>query len=369
MAASEVHSRTVTIDEARRAVLVAMRSKRPVFLWGPPGIGKSDLVQQIADELHGLLIDIRLPLLDPTDVKGMPYFDQETKRMRWAPPNELPTAEQAAKYPVIVLFLDEMNAAAQSVQASAYQLTLNRRIGEYRLPDNVVIVAAGNRDNDRGVTFRMPSPLANRFIHLEIRPDFDCWNRWAVNNDIHPDVVGYLNFAKSDLYDFRPDNSSRAFATARSWAFVSQLIQDPTVDSNTVMELVAGSIGESLAIKFMAHRKFCANLPNPEDILTGRVKSAEVKETSAQYSLATNMCYELKDYHTNNRAKLNVDKWHEMVDNFFRFAMNHFTSEVVILSVKVAIAEYKIPFQGSKMKTYPDFIQRYGKYVTAALQV
>lgn len=368
MATTSIDTRTVNLNEARKAVTVAMRRKRPVFLWGPAGVGKSDLAAQLATEMQGALIDLRMPLLDPTDLKGMPYFDQSTKTMRWAPPSELPNQEFASKYPVVILFLDEMNSAAPSVQASAYQLILNRRVGEYRLPDNVVIMAAGNRDSDRGVTYRMPAPLANRFVHLEVRPDFDVWQQWAVNNRVHPDVVGYLNFAKSDIYDFRTDNSTRAFATPRTWAFVSELLGDAELDESTAMELISGCVGEALAIKFMTHRRFCQNLPKPSDILAGRVKDCDVKEISAQYSLATNMCYELKTYHDNNRTKLDSEKWHSMVDNFFRFVMDHFSTEVVILTTKIAISEYRIPFQGSKMKTYQEFIQRYGKYISKALQ-
>ena len=114
--------------------------------------------------------------------------------MAWAPPAELPTEEFAAQFDNIVLFLDEMNSAAPAVQAAAYQLILNRRVGQYKLPDNVLIVAAGNREADKGVTYRMPAPLANRFVHLELAVDFDDWFQWAVENDIHQDVVGYLNF-------------------------------------------------------------------------------------------------------------------------------------------------------------------------------
>jgi hypothetical protein len=110
-------------------------------------------------------------------------------------------------------------------------------------------------------------------------------------------------------------------------------------------------------------------LPNPSDILSGKVTNCDVKEVSAQYSLATNMCYELKAYHENNKSRLDTDKWHKMVDNFFRFVMDHFTAEVVIMTTRTAIQTYRIPFQGSKMKTYQEFIQRYGKYVTAALAV
>ena len=143
-----------------------------------------------------------------------------------APPAELPSQELASQHNQIILFLDEMNSAAPAVQAAAYQLILNRRVGTYHLPDNVVIVAAGNRETDKGVTYRMPAPLANRFLHLELRTDYDDWLQWATNNRVHEQVVGYIGFAKQDLYDFDPKSSSRSFATPRSWNFVSDLLND-----------------------------------------------------------------------------------------------------------------------------------------------
>ena len=145
-----------------------MRRKRPVFVWGGPGIGKSDLVDQITVSMEGYMIDLRLALMEPTDLRGMPYYNKEANNMSWAAPVDLPTEEFAAQYPVVVLFLDELNSAPPSVQAAAYQLILNRRIGTYKLPDNVVVVAAGNRETDKGVTYKMPKPLANRFVHLKL---------------------------------------------------------------------------------------------------------------------------------------------------------------------------------------------------------
>jgi hypothetical protein len=141
----------------------------------------------------------------------------------------------------------------------------------------------------------MPMPLANRFIHLEMRPDFNAWQNWAVNKNIHKDVVGYLSFAKNDIYDFNAKSSSRAFATPRSWVFVSQLLDDEDTDTDTLHNLIAGSVGEGLAIKFMAHRKVASRMPNPSDILSGKVTDLAVKEISAMYSLTTAMCYELKE--------------------------------------------------------------------------
>jgi len=146
--------RTVSPNGAKKSIKHAMKKKRPIFLWGPPGIGKSEVVEQITDSFsNSHLIDIRLSLWEPTDIKGIPYFDSNTGTMVWGAPSELPTEEFAAQYDYIVLFLDEMNSAAPSVQAAAYQLILNRKVGTYKLPDNVMIVAAGNRDADKGVTY------------------------------------------------------------------------------------------------------------------------------------------------------------------------------------------------------------------------
>jgi hypothetical protein len=171
------------------------------------------------------------------------------------------------KHNKIILFMDEMNSAAPAVQAAAYQLVLNRRVGTYKLPDNVLIVAAGNRETDKGVTYRMPAPLANRFVHLEMKVDWEDYFGWAVDNKIHKDVVGFLTFSKKDLYDFDPKSASRAFATPRSWSFVSELLFDDDEDTDTLTDLISGAVGEGLAVKFMAHRKISSKLPDPTDIL------------------------------------------------------------------------------------------------------
>jgi hypothetical protein len=284
--------------------------------------------------------------------------------MDWAPPIDLPDAEMASKYPIIVLFLDEMNSAAPAVQATAYQLVLNRRVGKYVLPDNVVIVAAGNRESDKGVTYRMPAPLANRFVHLEMRVDYESWEAWAVENRVHKDVVGYIGFAKGDLYDFDPKSATRSFATPRSWSFVSELLDD-NMSESTLTDLIAGTVGEGLALKFMAHRKVAGQMPKPSDILDGKVTELKVKEISAMYSLTVNMCYELRD----NYAKIvdgKNDDWHKQADNFFQFMMNNFTTELVVMGARVALTVYNLPFVPQKLKTFAEFHKRFGKYIMAA---
>ena len=354
-------TRTVSPNKAKTSIKHAISKKRPIFLWGPPGIGKSDIVAQITESLpNSYLIDVRLSLWEPTDVKGIPFFDSNAGTMSWAPPSELPSEEFAKQYDNIVLFLDEMNSAAPAVQAAAYQLILNRKVGTYKLPDNVMIVAAGNREADKGVTYRMPAPLANRFIHLELAVSFDDWFEWAVANNQHADVVGYLQFAKQDLYDFDPKSPSRSFATPRTWSFVSELLED-NIDDGTTTDLVAGAVGEGLAVKFMAHRSVAGSLPNPTDVLLGKVKELKTQEISAKYSLTVSLCYELKE-----AADAGDKKFDSKVNNFLRFAMDNFETELVVMGIKLALTQYALPIDPDEVECFDEFHDRYGKYIKAA---
>ena len=353
---------TITSVQARKALLKAFKVKRPLFIWGPPGIGKSEVVADVTKELGGHMIDLRMAQMEPTDIRGIPYFNKDLNKMDWAAPVDLPDAELASKYPIVVLFLDEMNSASPAVQAAGYQLILNRRVGKYVLPDNVVIVAAGNRDSDKGVTYRMPMPLANRFLHLEMRADFTSWQTWAVNKGIHKDVVGYLSFAKQDLNEFDSKSSSRAFATPRSWCFVSDLLtDDDDTDPDTILNLISGAVGDGLAIKFAAHRRFSGKMPNPIDILSGKVKDLAVKEISAMYALTIAMCYELKDAIENR--KISSKDFHVMADNFFNYMMDNFETELVVLGAKIALKTYKLPIEPSQLKNFNQFHKKYGKYI------
>lgn len=357
---SEVQSRTVGPNQAKKAIRRAFKSQRPIFCWGAAGVGKSDIVKQLGDELNAPVIDVRLSLWEPTDIKGIPYFDSNTGTMNWAPPIELPTEDFASKHNNVILFLDEMNSAAPAVQAAAYQLVLNRRVGTYKLPDNVLIVAAGNRDSDKGVTYRMPAPLANRFTHLEIAVNWDDWFAWATANRIHKDVVGFLTFSKKDLHDFDPKSNSKAFATPRSWSFVSELLSDDE-DASVLADLTAGSIGEGLAIKFMAHRKIASKLPNPTDVLSGKVTKLNTDEISAKYSLAISLCYELKDAHTKGS-----DSWSTQVNNFFKFIMNNFETELVVMTTKLALTQYQLPLDPDDIECFDEFHEKYGRFIAAA---
>jgi hypothetical protein len=209
----------------------------------------------------------------------------------------------------------------------------------------------------------MPAPLANRFVHLEMQVDFDDWAMWATDNRVHKDVVGFLTFSKKDLYDFDPKSSSRAFATPRSWSFVSELLEDDDTDVETLTDLISGSVGEGLAIKFMAHRKVSSKMPNPTDILSGKIKEVKTKEISAQYSLVTSLCYELKD-----AADKKAKDWNSQVNNFFQFMMTNLETELVVMGTKLSLSQYKLPLDPDEIECFDNFHAKFGKYIAQATE-
>jgi midasin (ATPase involved in ribosome maturation) len=243
-----------------KSITALVEQKVPSFLWGAPGIGKSSIVRQIADEKSMEFIDLRLALMDPTDLKGIPFYDKESHTALWAPPAFLPTCGEG------ILFLDELNAAPPSVQSSAYQLILDRRIGEYELPKGWAIVAAGNRDGDRGVTYRMPAPLANRFVHFEMEVDVDDWRYWAYKKEIDSRIISYISLKNEHLFTFDAKSDMKSFATPRSWEYVDSILKSH-VGEEVLLDVISGAIGKEVAVSFLSFSKVMSRLPDIEVIL------------------------------------------------------------------------------------------------------
>jgi hypothetical protein len=335
------------------------------MITGSPGVGKSDVVASLCKEMGGILYDMRLGQCEQTDLRGIPFYNKETGLMEWAPPVDLPSPKEAKNWPIVFLFLDELNTAAPAVQAAAYQLILNRRVGTYILPDNVVIIAAGNKDSDRGVTYKMPTPLANRFVHFELRVDFDSWNEWATDNRIHKDVVGFLNFSKNSLCDFDPKSNEKAFATPRSWEFVSRLLDDDC-DELTATDIISGTIGQGLALKFLAHRKNASKLPDPKKILDGTVKELEHKGISLQYSLVTSLNYELDDLWKKMGGTKEEEKWHKAADNMLGYILDNLDIEIQVMGMRMATSQFRLPFTPRKLTHFERYKKGAGAIVLKA---
>lgn len=240
---------------ASEVVTELLATRWPVFIWGPPGVGKSSIVASIAEKRNLDLLDIRASLLDPTDLRGIPAI--EAGKAIWTPPSFLPQDPNSKG----ILFFDELNAAPPLVQASLYQLTLDRRIGEYQLPDGWRILGAGNRAEDASVVFRMPAALSNRFVHIDFEVNVDDWAEWATVNKIHPLVIGFIRFRREMLFDM--NNHDRAFPTPRSWEMVSDTLKT-FGDFNDIEDVIIGIVGEGASIEFLA---FCQTTLSEEMVL------------------------------------------------------------------------------------------------------
>lgn len=266
------------ISSALRTLVAA---RQPVFLWGGPGIGKSAIVHQLAAVLKVALQDVRALLLDPVDLRGLPFLGKDG-RSKWATPEFLPQEGSG------ILFLDELNAAPGMVQASCYQLVLDRKLGEYTLPEGWAIIAAGNRDSDRAVTTRMPTPLRNRFVHLEFEVDLQEWSEWAIEAGVRPEVIAFLRFRQELLSAF--DRDANAFPSPRSWQFVSRVL-DAAPDQSVEHELFTGAVGAGAATEFSAFLKTFRDLPNIDAILLNPLKEPVPENAAAQYAVASALAH------------------------------------------------------------------------------
>ncbi|MDF2534115.1 MAG: hypothetical protein K0R18_272 [Bacillales bacterium] len=244
-----------------------------VMLWGPPGVGKSEairdaLAKRIAKNTGKKVVftDVRLLLFNPVDLRGIPVPDQAHEFTKWLKPAIFNL--DPSKDIVNLVLLDEITAAPPTVQAAAYQLTLDRKVGEHKLPDNVIVLAAGNRVIDKGVAYKMPTPLANRMSHFEIKPELDDWKEWAIPNEIHPMVIGFLNFQQNLLHKFDPSKDDLAFPTPRAWAFVSKYLKIYN-NIDKAYPMVAATIGEGTAVSFKAFAKTYGSLPDVNKIMDG----------------------------------------------------------------------------------------------------
>lgn len=245
-----------------------------VMLWGPPGVGKSQAIRQIARDIQKetgketVITDVRLLLFNPIDLRGIPTANADKTLAIWLKPQifQMDPGEDI----VNILFLDEISAAPQSVQAAAYQITLDRVVGEHKLPDNCIIIAAGNRVTDKSVSFKMPKALANRLLHIEVEGSFESWQNWAVRAGVNPKVIGFLSFRTDKLFGFDPKSDDLAFATPRSWEMVSNLLNNVCDSVEKMYPLIAGLIGSGLAMEFRSWCKMHFRLPSSEDIFAGR---------------------------------------------------------------------------------------------------
>lgn len=331
-----------------------------VMLWGPPGIGKSQAVREIAGrignetgkEVH--VTDVRLLLFNPIDLRGIPTANADKTLAIWLKPQifQMDSSEEV----INILFLDEISAAPQSVQAAAYQITLDRVVGEHKLPDNCIVMAAGNRTTDKSVSYKMPKALANRLLHIEVQGNFESWKDWAIKCGVNPKVIGFLSFRQNYLMEFDAASEDLAFATPRSWEMVSNLLNGVDDDVEKMYPLIAGLVGTGIASEFKTWSNVYKELPSVEDIFDGKSPVMPTK-TDALYALTSSMT---------NYAKEHSDDL-ERIANSIRYADRMPPDfSVVLLKDYMYIEEgYK-----EKLMTIPEFnrwLQTKGRYMNGSV--
>lgn len=262
---------------------VLFRKFPSVMLWGPPGVGKSQGVREIANIIEDrtgkrtVITDVRLLLFNPVDLRGIPTANEDKTLAVWLKPKIFQMDESSDT--VNILFLDEISAAPPSVQSAAYQITLDRAVGEHKLPENCIVMAAGNRVTDRSVAYNMPKALANRLCHFEIRGDSKSWHDWAVKNGIHKYVVGYIEYNSGALMRFDGAGAEPAFPTPRSWEMVSNILSAVSDCIDEVFPLIVGCIGFRAAQDFYEWVGLYEALPSMEDIFgDGEAKIPQAPE-------------------------------------------------------------------------------------------
>ncbi len=312
----------------------------PLFIHGSPGIGKSYIVADVADK-HGLeLVDVRLSQMDPVDLRGVPSI--EDGQTVWMPPVFFPKEKESRG----ILFLDELNSAPPSVQAAIYQLVLNRKMGEYVLPEGWRIVCAGNRVSDRGVVFRLPTPLANRMVHLHVSARFDDFKLFALKAGLHHFVIGFLGF-RPDLLSTEPvveDDANPAFATPRSYHMLSNILKN-TQELERIAPVIYGTIGYSAGVEFMGYVKVYESLPDVAAIYAGHYPSVE-NQPALLYALVSAL---VEYYQSTSEHQKHLFAFSELLPTEFGVML---IKDVIVKDESLALSE---PFDA--------WLEKYGEYI------
>lgn len=317
-----------------------IKSDMPLFIHGSPGIGKSYIVADVAEKNSLELVDVRLSQMDPVDLRGVPSI--EGKQTIWMPPVFFPQDEDSKG----ILFLDELNSAPPSVQAAIYQLVLNRKMGEYSLPKQWRIICAGNRVSDRGVVFRLPTPLANRMVHLHVQARFDDFKLFAIKQGLHPFVIGFLSF-RPDLLSTEPvieDDANPAFATPRSYHMLSSILQGND-ELEKIAPIIYGTIGYGAGVEFLSYVKVYEELPDIASIYEGHYPELK-NEPALLYALVSAM---VEYFDGSDAHKEHLFAFSELLPTEFG---------VMLIKDVVVKDESLASFEG-----FDAWLQKYGEYI------
>ncbi|HUW67832.1 MAG TPA: AAA family ATPase [Candidatus Nanoarchaeia archaeon] len=282
--------------KAREAIIKILRANRFAMLIGSPGIGKSFLAQQIADSFKLLLIDLRLSQSDPTDLNGFAMLSQNQERMAFKPPEDIPLEgldTVPAGYKGWLILFDELNSAPPSVQAAAYKVILDRKIGARKIHPAAVMMGAGNLDTDRAIVNRMGTALQSRMVHLQLQVSNDDWQEWAMDNDVDFRVRSFLRFRPELLHKFDPNHADVTYPCPRTWHMLSDIIKGTEEFDVGDLAIMQGTVGEGTGIEFNGYTKVCGSLPTIEQMENDPNSVMIPDEVSHQYAFATLIGYSM----------------------------------------------------------------------------
>lgn len=257
------------------------------MIHGSPGIGKSEVVAQVAEKFNLKLIDVRLSQCDPTDLNGFPSVDPVTGRSSYFPMDTFPLEgdEIPKGYDGWLVFLDEMPSASRAVQAAAYKLLLDRMIGQRKLHKNVAMVGAGNLETDNAIVEEMSTALQSRLVHLEMRVDHKVWLDHAMARGVDHRITSFIQFKPDSLMNFDPDHTDRTYGCPRTWFFSDRLTRGQEKVSHDDLPLLAGTIGQGLAREFVGFCQIHGDLPSLQTILSNPSAVPMPEEPSVLYAL------------------------------------------------------------------------------------
>ena len=292
----------ITIQTMALAVKhTAVAEGEPCFFWGPPGCGKSEGMALAAKEMDADLVDIRLGQYDSVDLRGFPGIDAASGTTVWHMPSTLPFVGNPKFDPERkkLIFLDEANACTSAVAGVAYQLVQEGRVGEHVLQPNTYIVAAGNREGDKGVTNKQPLPLANRFTHFEVGPDAESWIMWAATQPRIPaELIAFLQFRKPLISTFDPTLPAKAFATPRTWEKAAKYFTSTTMPESLKDASIEGAIGEGPAAEFRGFCKVISSMPSMAAIEADPLGVPVSEKPEVRWAVAIGIAGEMKPGNT-----------------------------------------------------------------------
>lgn len=266
--------------DAIKVIRSAYPIRRPVLLLGSPGVGKSDLCRASAAELGIECRALHLPQIDPVDLRGIPCVRDGVTT--WAPSADLPR-EGAG-----ILLLDEVSAAPSLVQVACYQLTLDRRLGEYHLPDDWLCVLAGNLATDRAASGKISTALCSRALQLTIEPELETWVAWAMAAGIRSEVIGFLRFRPALLTTFDPRSPESSYACPRTWAMLSDFL-GAGIPAESELEVYSGIVGSGPATEFIGFLRLYRTLPPLDSLIADPTGSVVPSDPATLYAVASGL--------------------------------------------------------------------------------